>query len=92
MNQEFEQWVALAMAKVVKKELNIQENDVLLMIPSSGLWLDAEFKKQFPDNIFPELKKQEDLIDDEKTFTSCSVLRTDLCINGPNIHQEYTTS
>ena len=73
MNRQPENWLALALAKVIKAELNIAPSDVLLMIPSSGLWLEEEFRKVFSENDFPELKKEEQLSKDDQIFASFQV-------------------
>lgn len=58
MNREPQSWIALAIAKVAKKELNIQDGDAIFTIPSSGTWLEPELRKMFPNSIFPVLKKE----------------------------------
>lgn len=73
MNREPESWLALALAKVIKFELNVHPDDLLLMIPSSGLWLKQEFVNIFPENFYPILKKEKELLESDVIFTSIPV-------------------
>lgn len=61
MNSKPEAWVAFALAKAIKLEMEITDDTHIMTIPSSGSWLRPGMREIFPENPYLDVMRKEDL-------------------------------
>ncbi len=68
MNRAPEPWVAFALAKAIKLEIQTPNDTHIITIPSSGSWLKPGMKEIFPENPYIDILRKEDLEPDQPFF------------------------